>query len=118
MPAPPHDVALRRVIGAGALIAGTVALAVGAIVLELRSSGVPLGGPAPLEAAARVEGPALESAPQPELQRYRAEKARELEALGWVDARAGIARIPIDSAMRLMAEDGLRAVPADPEDAP
>ena len=109
MPAHRHDVAVRRVAGAGAIIAGTVALAVGVIVLELRHWGVPLGGAAVLAPESGVEGPGLESAPQPELRRYREEKARQLEAIGWVDAQAGVARIPIESAMRLLSEEGLRA---------
>ena len=34
---------------------------------------------------------------------WRAEKAVQLQALSWVDRRRGIARIPIDDAMALLA---------------
>jgi hypothetical protein len=109
----PPDVAVRRIAVAGALIAGTVALVVAAIVFELRLWGVPLDGRRALEKDRAAQGAALESAPQPDLRRFLAEKARELEAIGIVDRRAGIARIPIESAMELMTQRGLRAAPGE-----
>jgi len=36
------------------------------------------------------------------------------EELGWVDQQAGIARIPVSDAMKLIVEKGLPAVPATP----
>ena len=60
-----------------------------------------------------VEGPKLQSAPQPELRGERAAKARLLTTSGWVDGAHGIARIPIETAMRvLVAQGGATAVAA------
>jgi hypothetical protein len=57
-----------------------------------------------------VEGPGTPAmvAPQPERARYFAEKQRLLESWEWVDRRAGIARIPVEEAMRIMAQRGAR----------
>ena len=110
-----HDIATQRIVAAGACIAGAVVLVVGAIVFVLRESGMPLDGRRDVRNDVAIPGPALESAPQPDMQRYRDEKARRLASTGWVDARAGIAHIPIDAAMALMAQRGLRAVPGGEE---
>jgi hypothetical protein len=52
---------------------------------------------------ARDGGPLLESAPQADRLKYAAGKQRLLEQWQWVDARKGIARIPIEQAMDIMA---------------
>ena len=108
-----HDVSVRRIVFAGALILGTVALVVGVIVAELSSWDVPFDGARSAAHVLGFEGPALESAPQPDLRRYRAEKQALLEKTGWVDRSAGIARIPIEAAMALMSAHGTRAAPTD-----
>ncbi len=48
--------------------------------------------------------PRLQTAPVPERAAYFAEKERLLTGYGWSDRGAGIARIPLDEAMRLQAE--------------
>ena len=53
------------------------------------------GGPA---------APRLQPAPQVDSAAYFDEKARLLDSYGWVDREAGVARIPVAEAMRLMAE--------------
>ena len=50
-----------------------------------------------------VSGVALESAPRSDRAAYAAEKQRLLHAREWIDADAGIARIPIDAAMQELA---------------
>jgi hypothetical protein len=55
-----------------------------------------------------VPGPALESAPQPEMAAYLAQKQQLLQTTGWVDAQRGIARIPIADAMALLAASGAK----------
>src|SRR4051812_35866992 len=50
----------------------------------------------------QVNGPA-------ELRTMRAAEDRMLESYGWVDKQAGVARIPIDRAMELLAQKGLPA---------
>jgi len=50
--------------------------------------------------------PRLQPAPQEERAAYFAEKARRTGSYGWADREAGIARIPLDEAMRLLAARG------------
>ncbi len=106
---PTDDISVRRIIVAGALIAGTVALVVGAVITGLGHWDLPLAGPRRADYALREPAPVLESAPQPELRRYRDDKQNLLTTSAWVDRRAGIARIPIATAMTLLSEQGLRA---------
>lgn len=55
-------------------------------------------------AQTRVAGVALESAPRSGRAAHAAEKERLLHAHEWIDADAGIARIPIDVAMRVLVQ--------------
>ncbi|MBZ9853544.1 hypothetical protein LB566_07030 [Mesorhizobium sp. CA13] len=52
-------------------------------------------------------GPALQHFPGADLAAFRQQEDRELDTLGWVDRNGGIARIPIDDAMKLVAAQGL-----------
>jgi hypothetical protein len=106
---PTDDISVRRVVVAGALIAGAVALIVGAVITGLSHWDLPLAGPRRADYALREPAPALESAPQPELRRYRDDKQNLLTTSAWVDRRAGIARTPIATAMALLSEQGVRA---------
>lgn len=51
--------------------------------------------------------PQLQPRPARELQTLRAAEDEVLETYGWVDRQQGLARIPIDRAMELLAEKGL-----------
>lgn len=51
-----------------------------------------------------IAGPLLETQPQADMAQYLAAKRRLIDGYAWVDRRAGIVRIPIDDAMRAMAE--------------
>jgi hypothetical protein len=51
--------------------------------------------------------PRLEIDPPADLARYRDEQRKGLESYGWVDKPAGVVHIPIDEAMRIVAERGL-----------
>jgi hypothetical protein len=63
--------------------------------------------PAPVERIERIPPPPqLRTAPGVYLARFRAEKRAVLESGGWVDREAGIAALPIEDAMRLLAERG------------
>ncbi len=56
----------------------------------------------------RLQGvPGHTSDPQQDLRGYLNEMQRELSSYGWADEKAGVARIPIDDAMRIIAEKGL-----------
>jgi hypothetical protein len=109
---PTDDVSVGRIVVAGALIVATVAIVAGVVVAGLTHWNLPLAGPGRDDDAMREPAPALESAPQADLARYRAEKTKLLTTTGWVDEQAGIARIPIATAMTLLSERGLRAGPA------
>jgi len=47
--------------------------------------------------------PALETAPQPVLQHYLAQKESMANDYGWIDSTQNLARIPVDEAMRALA---------------
>lgn len=51
--------------------------------------------------------PRLQEAPFKDIAALRAEEAALLDGYGWVDEPAGIARIPIEEAMRVVAANGL-----------
>ena len=98
-----HDVDVRRVAIAGVAIAAGVVAAVLAVALLLRHWGMPLNVDRDRSPPATA-GPALSGAPQFDLQRYRAEKQRLLESSEWIAPARGIVRIPLATAMALMAE--------------
>ena len=94
------DLDLRGLRRGAYVIVGAIACALVAAALMLRERGKvantpphPFQGPAPL----------LQPAPQPDRAAYFAEKRRLLGSYGWVDRQAGIARIPLDEALRLQA---------------
>ncbi len=60
--------------------------------------------------------PRLQASPEEELRTLRAEEARVLEGYGWVDKGQGIARIPVDEAIKILAKN--RALPVMPAPAP
>ena len=65
--------------------------------------------PPPLaqEAGRRPPGPLLQASPLQDLEQLRAAEEKELKSYGWVDPKAGIAHIPIDEAIRIVAERGV-----------
>ena len=95
-------------IGAGALlIIGAIAIGVAAAFFVLH---VGIGGHAPPENAAHYGEPPpiagdvqLQPAPAQDIAAFRAGKRRLLSTYGWVDRAHGIARIPIERAMALVA---------------
>ena len=55
--------------------------------------------------------PRLQTNPRGDLAALRAQEERTLTTYGWVDKNAGIVRIPIDEAMKLIVQRGLPARP-------
>lgn len=102
------DVSPLRVVLGALSIWGTLFLVALAVTVLLRGWDVsPQAGPnQPLKTL--PPKPVLLSAPQPDRAAYDAEKARLLTGYAWLDRRQGLARIPIDAAMTLMAA-GVRA---------
>jgi hypothetical protein len=55
--------------------------------------------------------PRLEENERTELNGFRYNEEEKLNSYGWVDQKAGIAHIPIDQAMQLIAQRGLPTTP-------
>lgn len=103
------DLDLRGLRRGAYVIVGGIACALGAGALLLHVRGPATNTPPqPFKGAA----PLLQPAPQPDRVRYMREKRRLLASYGWVDRQAGIARIPLDEAMRLLAARGGAVSPA------
>jgi hypothetical protein len=58
--------------------------------------------------------PRLEKSPPVDLLQVKQEELRRIETYGWVDRKEGIARIPVDRAMDILAQKGLPRVHAPP----
>jgi hypothetical protein len=56
--------------------------------------------------------PRLQQNPRSDLDQVKDEEDRRIRSYGWVDRQAGIARIPIERAMDILARKGLPRVPA------
>jgi hypothetical protein len=56
--------------------------------------------------------PRLQDNPVADVEALREEEHRILTSYGWVDAKAGVVRIPIEEAMRIVAERGVPKWPA------
>lgn len=109
------DVNVRAILGFGAamLIAGAVIHVLLALLFGYFSrQAEPAARAFPLSAEYENQLP-----PEPRFQRYPQQDMRELRAreeailksYGWVNQDAGIARIPIEEAMRIVVERGLPA---------
>ena len=108
----PEDANPRWVVGTA--IAGSIFVLVAAAVLYalptlFERMGPVVGGPPPSALERRAPTPPpprLQSLPSQHLATYRAHEALVLNGYAWIDAERGIARIPIDRAMSLLAERG------------
>lgn len=47
-----------------------------------------------------------------ELAQARAQQLEQIHSYRWIDQKAGVASIPIDTAMEMVVRDGVRAMPA------
>ena len=104
------DISARPIAWVGLAIAGVVALIVGAVFLLLDLWNTDPGEDRVRRPAAlAATDPGLESAPQPDLAAYLAEKQRLLTTTAVLDAQRGIARIPIADAMAMLAASAASA---------
>jgi hypothetical protein len=100
-----RDLDVRAIrIGAIGIACGILFALVAAFFL-LRARGPAVNTPTQ---SFRARAPLLQAAPQVERSQYFAEKARMTGSYGWVDRQAGIARIPVEEAMRVMASQAKR----------
>ena len=95
---------LRGLAWGAAVIVGGIACALLAAALMLREQRPAANTP---PHSFQAPTPLLQPAPQPDRAAYFAEKRRLLDSYGWVDRQAGIARIPLDDAMKLLAARGV-----------
>jgi hypothetical protein len=98
-----------------------VALLLVAFYRGMRSYVAGLQPPPPhmkFEEARRPAGPLLQEKPLLDLLALRAEEDQALTTYGWVDKGRGVARIPVEEAMRLLAERGLPRTAPEPSPSP
>src|SRR5438552_205098 len=102
----PRDIDARLIALFGVALAGFILLSL--IVIRLLY-GIPLR-PVPFGFGTGLfeRGlPALQIDPRADRQAYEAEKDRQLHGYAWIDRADGIARIPIEEAMRVIADNGV-----------
>ena len=96
------------------ILASTAATMVAMWALQMRyarmieAADVPVS-PLALERTIPRDGPMLQVRPRDELARHRAAEDAILDGYRWVDWEMGIAGIPVDRAMRILADGGLPA---------
>lgn len=105
-------------VAAGAILATALgfvaftAVSLGGLYVYFRSQ-----TPGPLIAPQRTfPEPRLQFDPHGDLARLRADQQNSLTGYAWVDQKQGLVRIPIERAMRMIAERGARGM--DPLDQP
>jgi protein SCO1/2 len=102
MNAEQHGIRTRAVIGAIAGLGVMIVLVCGAMYAVGAFWNAPLrGANGPMDVA--IPGPKLQSAPQYDSTRVLSDKTRMLNEYAWVDRERGIARIPIEEAMKSIA---------------
>jgi hypothetical protein len=101
-----RDVNERYVLLFGVALAAFIAIALLALrlIFGLAPSPLPFGFDTGLRGSGQ---PVLERDPYGTLAAYDKEKRAALDELGWVDRKAGVARIPIADAMQVIAERGI-----------
>jgi hypothetical protein len=104
----------RRVTIVGAaLVAMVVVCVIAAVAMTRGLAHHYARPPATATALPATGGPPLEPDPTATLARFRAEKRALLDGYAWVDRAHGVARIPVDEAMRIVAvEAGAASAPA------
>ena len=112
IPQPP-DVATGVVLMAVAGFLAFIALTMTVLFFYLRT-----GAPGAFRQATErhFPEPALQKKPQADLKRFELEQRMSLSGYGWIDRSRGIARIPIEEAMRIIAARGDHAY--DPPEPP
>jgi len=77
-----------------------------------------VGEKPPATPVARFPQPQLQSNAAADLVQIQAAEEEKLDTYGWVDRNAGITRMPIEQAMRLVAQRGVPVWPAPPPQPP
>jgi hypothetical protein len=120
----PTDAEARGVLGVlGALLLATALVGAGLVYLtrglaSFERAADPPPPPLAQEPGRLPPAPRLQTQPFADIERQRAEERRLLDSYGWVDEKAGIARIPIERAKKLLLERGLPAASAGSPEPP
>ena len=77
-----------------------------------------MGEKPPATPVARFPQPQLQADAAADLVKIQATEQEKLATYGWVDRNAGVVRMPIDQAMRLVAQRGVPVWPAPPPQPP
>jgi hypothetical protein len=116
-----EDADTRLVIRSGIGLALATLVASALVLFLFRYLGErAMRGDAPPPPMARTEpgrvppAPRLQTLPAQDMGAFRAEEDRTLTTYGWVDEGAGTVHIPIEEAMRRLAERGEAPLPAAP----
>ncbi len=116
----PHDLDVRSIVGFAIGLSVLVAVAAGlmwfaSVFLRNLEEAQDPAPPVLLEAreAPEIPGPLLQEYPLKEMRELRAAEEKVLTSYAWVDEAAGVASIPIERAIELMAE---AAQEADPQE--
>ena len=100
-----RDVAPRLILAFAGGLAVSLIVVVGGLGLAYDTTpSWPLTG---TEWSGNTQTPALQRQPDIDIADFTAREDTKLEQLGWIDRSAGVARIPIEDAMGMVARDGL-----------
>ena len=109
----PSEADLRVVLW----VLGMLALAAGLVLLvlwgmfgylrNLSAGGGPVPSPITFSSPPKVPPPQLQPDPVADYNVYRLTDQEKLNSYGWVNQKAGIARVPINRAMELLVQRGL-----------
>lgn len=104
------QVNVRAVAWASAAIVAAIVIAAGLAYFIFRKNMGPQGYSGPNAALdMQIAGPALESTPASDRVAFEADKQKLINSWQWVDRTGGIARIPVEQAMRVLAGQGAPA---------
>jgi hypothetical protein len=100
------DISTKALIGAIVTFFVVVAITGAAawVLVKRWAEGGPVQAPPPPSHNVPAAGPALQIAPPRDLEALRAREERLLHGAEWIDRNVGIARIPIEQAMSLLAK--------------
>jgi hypothetical protein len=91
---------------------GVILLLSGSLRERIEATDPPLAVLPEARRAPEQPEPALQSDPEADMAAMHAEEKDLLGSYAWVDEAAGIARVPIERAMEIVARDGLESAPA------
>ncbi|MGE5648661.1 hypothetical protein [Noviherbaspirillum sp. UKPF54] len=104
----PAGLNARGVLWGGVAIVTGILLAATAAYFLWRLWSGPGSGPS-ASRPPQIAQPVLQAAPQDERAAYFAEKRKLLDSWEWIDRERGVARIPVQEAMRIMTAHGNNA---------